>query len=275
MKNTLLATAAIIGLSMTASTAFAQGFSGLYVGGHAGYNIQPGDNAESILFDNNLDGTFGDTVNTSGGVNAFSPGFCGGRAATTAPAGGCSDESNGAELGARLGYDWQFDRFVVGGVAEVTWNNINDTVSAFSTTPARYTMERELNWTAAVRLRAGYTVREDILAYFTGGYVRGDIDHAFSTSNTVNTFTQRGEGSASGYQLGGGVEYNLTEDWRLGVEYLYTALDDDGYRVRAGGPAPATNAFILVNANGTDFRRSDSRFDYNTIRVTMTYRFSL
>jgi opacity protein-like surface antigen len=275
MRTTLLATAAFVGLTASASTAFAQSFSGFYVGGHAGYNIQPGDGSETILFDNNLDGTFGDTVNTSGGVNAFSPGFCGGRAAATTPAGGCSDESNGAELGARVGYDWQFDRFVVGALAEVTWNNINDTVSAFSTTPARYTMERELNWTAAFRVRGGYVVRDDIMAYLTGGYVRGDIDHSFSTSNTVNTFTQRGDGSASGYQLGGGVEYNLTPEWRVGVEYLYTALDDDGYRVRAGGPAPATNAFILVNANGTDFRRSDSRFDYNTIRVTMTYRFSL
>ncbi|MBY0512067.1 MAG: outer membrane beta-barrel protein, partial [Rhodospirillaceae bacterium] len=83
------------------------------------------------------------------------------------------------------------------------------------------------------------------------------------------------KGHASGYQLGGGADYNVTEEWRFGLEYLYTALDDDSYRVRAAGPAPATNAFILVNANGTDFRRSENKFDYGTVRLTLTYRFSL
>ncbi len=275
MKNILLATAVVAGLTALASPASAQEFNGLYAGVHGGYNFQGNDNSETILFDNNLDGTFGDTVNTSGGVNAFSPGFCGGRAASTTPAGGCSNESDGGEFGGRIGYDFQFNNFVVGAVGEVTWHNFNDSVSAFSVTPARYTMTRELNYTAAIRVRGGIVLQENILAYVTGGYVRGGLDHAFSTSNTVNTFTTRGKGHASGYQLGGGVEYNITEEWRFGLEYLYTALDDDSYRVRAAGPAPATNAFILVNANGTDFRRSESKFDYGSVRLTLNYRFSL
>ena len=39
------------------------------------------------------------------------------------------------------------------------------------------------------------------------------------------------------------------------------------------GTTPATNPFILVNANGTDFRRSDDRLDLDTLQLTLNFRF--
>jgi outer membrane immunogenic protein len=52
-----------------------------------------------------------------------------------------------------------------------------------------------------------------------------------------------------------------------------TSLDDkDEYTVRAQGPAPATNPFILTNAAGTDLRRAD-QFRFHSLRVTAGYRF--
>lgn len=274
MKRSLLLASAAVALSVSASVASAQEFSGFYAGVHGGYNIQSGDGAETTLFDTNLDGTYNDTVNTAAGANAFSPGFCGGRANGAAPADGCSNEKDGVELGVRLGYDWQWNNWVLGAVGELSWVNMNDSVSSFSTTPARYTMTRDLNWTGAIRGRGGMAF-DNILVYATGGYLRGSIDHSFSTSNTANTFTERGKGHASGYQIGGGLEWKLTPAWSVGAEYLYSNLNDDSYRVRAAGPAPATNPFILTNANGTDFRRSDDSFDYGSLRVTLTYRFGI
>ncbi len=273
MKKILLAASAIVGLSASVSSAFAQEYQGLYAGIHAGYNFQSGNDSENILFDTNLDGAFNDTVTTAAGTNAFSPGFCGGRANTPTPAGGCKDDQDAAELGVRVGYDWQFSNWVVGVVGEASWTNLTDSVSAFSTTPARYTMTRDLNWTAALRVRGGAVV-QNALVYVTGGYVHGDIDTRFATSNGVNTFTQSGGGGTGGYQLGGGVEWNLSSNWRIGAEYLYTDLCDDDYRVRASGPAPATNAFIRTNANGTDFARGDDSFNYGSLRLTLTYRLS-
>ena len=55
------------------------GFNGLYVGAAGGYDVQSSDGGR-ILFDRNLDGRFGDTVLTPAGADAFSPGFCNGRA---------------------------------------------------------------------------------------------------------------------------------------------------------------------------------------------------
>lgn len=271
IRNFLLAAVTLSGIASVTS-AQAQDWSGFYGGVALGYDFQPSDSDETILFDTNLDGRFTDNVNTAAGANAFSPGFCGGRAGGPRPTDGCSNEKDGVEWSARLGYDWQFDNFVVGALVDVAGYNINDSVSAFSTTPARYTMTREVNWSAALRARAGVAA-DAALLYATAGLVRGDVSHAFSTSNTVNTFTLRGGDSANGYQFGAGVEWAVSGNWRVGAEYLNTKLDDDDHRVRSSGPAPATNPFILVNASGTDFARSDDKFTFNTIRLTLTYRF--
>ena len=62
-----------------------QNWSGPYVGVFGGYNQTNDDGDEILRFDRNLDGNYGDPVNTAAGANAFSPGFCGG-AASSAPA---------------------------------------------------------------------------------------------------------------------------------------------------------------------------------------------
>jgi outer membrane immunogenic protein len=42
--------------------------------------------------------------------------------------------------------------------------------------------------------------------------------------------------------------------------------------VRSQGPAPATNAFILVNASGTNFQRTE-RFEFHSVRIGLNVRF--
>lgn len=263
--------ATALGLAIGLPAAQAQDWQGGYVGGHIGYAFQEDDDDETILFDTDLDGAYGDTVNTTAPANAFSPGFCGGRANGPTPADGCSDDEDAADFGLRAGYDWQWGNWVFGGLGEVSFSEIDDSVSAFSTTPARYTMTRELNWLASVRARGGYSF-DNLLFYGTGGFAWADVEHSFSTSNGVNTFTERGDDDVTGYQLGLGAEWRMSPRWSLGAEYIYTSLEDDEYRVRASGPAPATNPFILVNPNGTDFQRSDEDFDFDSVRLTVSYR---
>lgn len=272
--KTALVFASAIALAATASAASAQtaaNWTGFYAGGHVGYGFQSGDDDETVLFDKNLDGAFNDTVTTSAGANAFSTGFCGGRALTGLAAGGCDKDDDGFEMGLRAGYDVQMGAWVFGALAEVNKANVADGASAFSTTPASYTFRRDLDWLAAARVRAGYAMGS-YLPYATGGLARAKVDHSFSSTNTVNTFVPGDDGKISGYQLGGGLERRMGA-MTVGVEYLYTRLDDDKYTVRTQGPAPATNPFILTNASGTDLRRSDDKFAFHAIRVTAAYRF--
>ena len=267
----LLAAAGSLTLA-SAAAAQVGDWNGFYVGAHAGYAAQSEDDSETILFDKNLDGNFSDTVTTGTGANAFSPGFCSGSPQGNAPAAGCEEDEDGADFGVRAGYDLQTGPWVVGGVVEFSSADVTDSVGAFSTTPASYTMTRELDSLFAARLRGGYAFGP-YLGYLTGGVARGQVSHSFASTNTVNSFPERGDEEASGYQIGAGAETHLSPRLRVGVEYLWTSLEDDSYRVRATGPAPATNPFIVTNSNGTDFRRSDDEFEFGSFRLTAAYRF--
>ena len=251
----------------------AQGWRGGYFSGNVGVSRIPAGAADNnvILFDTNLDGAFNDTVRTAAGVNAFSPGFCTGTSASALPSGGCTVDDKGVNFGVRGGYDWQSGAFVVGAVAELSAPDHIDSVTAFSTTPAFYTFTRELQWVSGFRGRAGAGLGS-VLFYGTGGPAWAKIDHSFTTSNVVNTFVEDADDMVWGYQVGGGAEFKLGRV-TLGGEYLWTRLmDEDRYTVRAQGPAPATNAFILANAAGTGFQRAD-RFEFGALRVTAGLRF--
>lgn len=271
----LLASTAIAAIALAAATtAQAQTeWTGPYVGAQVGL-ASADDDAESVEFDTNLDGQFGDTVNTTAPANAFSPGFCSGSANTNAPGGGCSEDDEATEFGLRAGYDWQFGRFVIGGVAEVSMVDIEDSVSAFSTTPASYTLTRQLDYIVGIRGRVGVAF-DPVLVYATGGPAYAKIESSFSTTNGANAFTERGDDDGVwGYQLGLGAEWRVNERWSLGAEWMFSSFEDDSYRVRASqGSAPATNPFILVNTQGTDFRRSDSDFEVQSFRLTAAWRF--
>ncbi len=276
MKSALLlaSAASLVLASGAASAQDTRDWTGPYIGGNVGYGFNAQEDDETILFDTDLDGNFGDNVNTAAGANAFSPGFCGGAATGPTPGAGCTEDDDEVSFGIQAGYDYQFlnSNFVLGGVVEYNRPNIQDSVSAFSTTPAFYTMTRELDDLFALRLRGGATVG-DTLIYATGGAAYGSIENTFSSSNTANNFVLRGDDDAWGYQVGGGFEARLSTNISLGLQYLFTSLKDDEARVRTErGTAAATNPFILRNASGTDFARSNEDLQFHTVAATLNFR---
>jgi outer membrane immunogenic protein len=266
---TLLAgTVAVIG----AAKADAQEWNGFYAGGRIGMINAESGGTERIEFDKNLDGSFGDVVLTSAGADAFSPGFCNGAANDRTPAAGCDKDDEGADYALVAGFDRHVGPVVLGLVGEIGRSKARDSVAAFSTTPAFYTMTRRLRTNGAIRARAGLPLG-GTLPYVTAGLAIADMERSFATSNTVNTFTQRGaDKTVYGTRIGAGIDQKIG-GFTIGALYLYSTYKDGDYRVRAQGPAPSTNPFILTNANGTDFRRSDSRFDTHSLSAVVSVRF--
>ncbi len=246
-------------------------FDGLYVGATVGYDLQPNDVGEAVSFDRNLDGNFGDTVTTAGGADAFSPGFCNGQARGATRTPGCINDRNSLAYSGRVGFDRQYGHIVVGLVGEVGKSQIRDSVTAFSITPASYTLNREIHYNAGLRARIGYAA-DHTLFYATGGGAYARVNNYFRTTNTVNTFTTNGDTNAFGFGVGGGIEQKISKHLSLGVEYLFTRLQDKDYRVRVSG-GPATSPFTLGGAGGTDLARSYDYFRYHTMRATIAYRF--
>ncbi|MBA3942751.1 MAG: hypothetical protein C0520_16230, partial [Sphingopyxis sp.] len=227
-----------------------QDFNGAYIQLGGGATLQGNDRGETLVFDTDLDGTYGDTVTTAGGTDAFAPGFCNGAATGTANV-GCRNDKDGPEYFARLGFDKRMGNFVLGAVVEGGRSEARDSVSGFSTTPASYTMSREADWQASARLRAGYTPGGGALFYVTGGGAYARLDNKFVTTNGANSFADNGKTNGWGYSAGGGAELMVTNNISVGLEYLFTDLKDKDYAVNVGpGTAPPTNPF-LIEAGGT------------------------
>lgn len=272
--------AAIIGFAATSATLQAQTdntWEGAHFGIFVGETQDVDDSSnDRFLFDTNLDGNYDNTVRTTSGADAFSPGFCNGAAYGRTPGERCNSNTHDEEWGIRAGYDWQRNNLVFGVMGEYARTGIKDSLAGFSTTPASYTMVRDVERIISLRARLGMSFGDNgnNLVYIVGGGARAKINNEFATTNGANTFTTSGNEDANGFQYGIGIERRIGDNVSIGLEYLDMEFENDDYRVRAGGPAPATNPFILVNAAGTDMRRSDTDLGLETVRATLTYRFS-
>ncbi len=243
-------------------------FQGLYVGGFVGYAVQPNDPGESVIFNRNGSAT----VTTATGANAFSPGFCNGAAIGNNPNAGCRNDRDGISYGGRIGFDLQKGPLVFGALAEFGDNRVSDSVTAFSTTPASYTLTRSVSWEGGLRGRVGFAAR-NTLFYGTGGAGYARIRSDFATTNTANAFAVTGTRNKWGVQYGGGIEQKISRNFSIGLEYLYHDYDAPDARVTVTqGTAPATNPFVLGGTT-TTFARSDNRFNWHSVRLTAAFRF--
>ncbi|MET0241483.1 MAG: outer membrane beta-barrel protein [Sphingobium sp.] len=243
-------------------------FNGLYIGAGGGYSMQPNDSGSTVAFDTDGNGSFDNTVVVPGTTNnAFAPGFCSGyplNGTPSNPPSGCKGDKDRAEYFGRVGYDRRMGNFVLGAVIEGGKSDAVDRTTAFSGTPHYYTFSRGIDWQASARLRAGYTPNGGILFYVTGGGTYANMDHAFVTSNRASSFVQNDKDDAWGYQAGGGIEAMVLKNVSIGMEYLYTDLDDKKYFVTAtGGPFGA----------GTNMRPADQGFNFHAVRGTVNFRF--
>jgi outer membrane immunogenic protein len=283
MNKFSLATLPILIAGFMTTPALAQdedagNWTGPYIGGSLGYSWQPNisrDTNESLVFDTNSDGNFNNTVTTAGGANAFSPGFCRGRALTNSVAPCAGDKDGRIAFSGHAGYDLQFGNIVVGASVEGGRSMIGNSVSGFSTTPASYVLSRRIDWDANARLRAGYALGTGTLIYGTGGLAFAKIKNEFNTSNAQNTFTQSNTNQSEwGWTAGGGIEQKVSQHFSIGLLYRYTRFNTDPSTVTVGrGTAAATNPFIITPSGSTDIRRSNDVFEHQTVRVTASYRF--
>lgn len=270
-----------------ATPAFAQAddkaFDGPYVGVSVGGAFQSSAKNPTILFNNNGDGNFGDPVTTSTGANAFSPGFCRGAARTNLPSGGCRGDKDGVAYAVQAGYDKQFGAFVFGGFFEFGKADLKNSVSAFSLTPASFTLTRKIQFGGRADVRFGRVVGSNTLVFLEGGGSFARVTNGFATTVPVTTTSDNGHSKATGYNVGGGAEHRFNKHMSLGLEYFYTRLSDNDYRLSivgldpsppagGGAPPPGGNSSRAA-AQTIVFKRGDDHFSYHTVSVVAKYRF--
>ena len=202
-------------------------WAGLYVGVHGGYSWGRWDG------DLYLDpGT--------GPVQSFSPSRR-------------TIDADGWLAGGQIGFNHQFNSFVLGLEADASWTNLKGN-GTFSTPGGVVTwaIETQLDWFATVRGRAGFAVN-NFLFYGTGGVAFGRTNGSEVVTQLpgpVLTAIASTSGNHIGWTAGAGVEWMYTRNWSFKAEYLYVDLGSADYRFIG------QNLFAQSRTRPTVFRQS-------------------
>lgn len=144
----------------------------------------------------------------------------------------CLDDSSALEAeeldlegivgGLHAGYNWQMDSIVFGLEGDVTFTDLSDSANAPDPTEDER-QSADVDLLASVRARLGIAF-DDVLLYATGGIAVPDADW-----NAKGTGGDDGgvDFDEIGGVVGGGIEYALTETFRLRAEGLYYFFDDN------------------------------------------------
>lgn len=128
-----------------------------------------------------------------------------------------SDGANGFLGGIQGGYNAQFDAIVFGLEGELSYSGVGDSFNGVSA---------DLNWKGAITPRLGIAF-DRFLPYVKAGIAFGDVEFnnaLFSESEMM-----------AGWTVGLGVEYAVTNNLSVKVEYDYTDLGRDNFALAAGG----------------------------------------
>ncbi|RUT31452.1 porin family protein [Arsenicitalea aurantiaca] len=189
--------------------------------------------------------------------------------------GGSADVTSGGFVGgAQIGYNHQWDQFVLGIEADIQGSTIDGRVSADAEfledfllpegSALSFDAGSRLDWFATLRPRLGYA-HDRFMVYVTGGLAWGQVtssingefsigeDDSESEPFSVSETTQR-----IGWTVGGGIEYALLDNVTFKTEYLYTNLgQEELFNLELG-------EFGLV---------MDSAVSFHTVRAGLNFRF--
>jgi outer membrane immunogenic protein len=171
--------------------------------------------------------------------------------------------------GAQVGYNYQFNTFVLGVEADFSWvandNNGGDGVIVPGVGTVRVALENKSITTVAARFGVAF---DRILLYGKagGGWV-GHDDLTITNVTTGASISAGNDGTRSGFLLGAGIEWVFMDNWSAKVEYNYLGLDSRTFVVPAGAPVFAGDTINHGDRNVQMVKvGANYRFNFGAIR---------
>jgi len=203
---------------------------------------------------------------------------------------GTSFKSSGVLGGVQAGYNYQVNaNWLVGIEADVDGASIDGKGQSASQRGVAITLnlpaEEKIKWFGTVRGRLGVLPAPNLLAYVTGGFAYGQVDHSGSSINTSvgalansgggisavcltgqNCYVGSASSVAAGWTAGGGLEYALSSNWTIKGEYLFVSL---------AGKSITESALLTVPGSPTpsSFNGDFSQTNFHVARIGVNYRF--
>jgi outer membrane immunogenic protein len=166
-----------------------------------------------------------------------------------------SGSPNGVFGGGFAGYNYQFaSNLVVGIEADITGGSLDasgSVSSIFGPAAWEVSAKHELQWFGSVRARVGYAF-DRFLPFVTAGYAFGSVESTFMAPGERVSPSE----SVSGWTVGGGLEYAVTDNILARIEYRYTDYGDV--------------SSLLPNYSNLTVNQS---FSTNDVRLGLSYKF--
>ena len=184
----------------------------------------------------------------------------------TAPVTGFTGTSNGfaskgAFGGGQIGYNLQRGPLVFGVEADIQGSGIKDSFNVTVPSnggPLGVVAEQDLRSFGTVRGRLGFAF-DRALIYATGGYAYGRVTDQVTLANGGATALLANTHTATGYAVGGGLEYYFGRAFSAKAEYQYLRLGSE--------------TLTGVSTNGVLLNSSDIAANFHTVRFGLNYHF--
>ncbi len=147
-----------------------------------------------------------------------------------------STRPQGVIGGAHVGYNLQFGPWVIGLEGSVDGTSLNDTVTLAGVVPALTVQSRE-DVQGSIRGRLGIAF-DRVLLYGTGGAAFSNVKNDYRLGAPfflAESITK----TRTGWTVGGGLAYAITNNWSIGAEYRYSdfgRFDDFPFGILASVP---------------------------------------
>jgi outer membrane immunogenic protein len=159
----------------------------------------------------------------------------------------------GFRVSGYVGYNWQFQNWVLGVEGDFAWADNDATVDGIPGTftaalgPGLDTASVNDKLDASFRGRIGYLFAPQALFYVTGGvaWLEKEVTATcagtfpFGWCNDPLGVAQSDSNHHLGWTVGGGVEWMFTQNWILRAEYRYSQYQEETYTFFANAGIPA------------------------------------
>lgn len=130
--------------------------------------------------------------------------------------------------------------------------------------PFNFQQSARTDWLATIRGRVGVTPFDSLMAYVTGGLAVAQMRYSSNFTDVFNEYEFfRLSSARTGWTVGGGLEYAVTPNWSLKVEYLHA-----GFSGMAGSGSSlltdGTTALVAHNVRSASI---------DLVRAGVNYRF--
>jgi outer membrane immunogenic protein len=176
--------------------------------------------------------------------------------------------------GAQAGYNYQIGSGVFGVETDIDGTSLSKSGSFTSPKvgPGGPTLTMnasgKLDYLGTIRARAGFTPWDRFLIYATGGFAYGGAHTSASVvaNGTGAVWSGSDNPVRTGWTIGGGVEYAITQNISVRGEYLYYDLGKQS-TVTAGNAA-AVGAF-----GSATYLSTSTQFNGSVVRAGVDYKF--